>query len=170
MSPVIGSTLVDDLSAGCDIWNIDETGFRIGMGGDRWITTLDPDRTRFTSSPTDRTSVTSVEPVDVTGDAIPPMFIHVGRLIFASWVTNDLEDDTLLTISDNGFTNDLLSLRWLQHFEEFTAKRASGAWQLLLLDGQICHLSKQISITAAPTKSYLTACHPIRPISSSRST
>ena len=72
------------------------------------------------------------------------MIILPGKLIFASWVTNDLEDDTLLATSDNGFTNDVLSLRWLQYFEEITAKRASGVWRLLFLDGQTCHLSNQL--------------------------
>ena len=112
--------------------------------------TLDPDRTRFIPSQTDKTSVTCVGAVNVTGDAIPPMVILPGKLIIASWVTNDLEDDTLLATSDNGFANDVLSLRWLQYFKEITVRRASGAWQLFLLDGQICYLFKRMPSRTSP--------------------
>jgi len=42
-----------------DIYNFDETGFRIGIGRDQWIITLDPDRQSYLASSSNRELVTS---------------------------------------------------------------------------------------------------------------
>ena len=35
----------------------------------------------------------------------------------------NIEDDTLAIISDTGYSDDVLCLQWIKHFERFTTKR-----------------------------------------------
>ena len=65
-----------------DCWNFDETGFRIGCGGNQIVITLgarhkpNKDRKSFTiASETNRDYLTSVEAISAAGDVIPPMLI-----------------------------------------------------------------------------------------------
>ena len=49
-----------------------------------------------------------------------------------------------ITVSDSGYNDTLLCLRWMQEvFEPETARRMTspGAWRMLVLDGHECHLS-----------------------------
>ncbi len=58
-----------------DIWNFDETGFRIGIGKDQWIITYDPNRRHFMAALDNRESMTAIEAVNVAGDVIDPILI-----------------------------------------------------------------------------------------------
>ena len=122
---------------------MDEIGFRIGIGGDAWIMTLDPTRTPYIPSKTERDSITCVEAVNAEGDQIPPMVILPGNRMYESWVTNDLEDGVLLAINENAYMNDVLALSWLKHFDGMTAKRQKGTYRMLLLDNHTTHTTKQ---------------------------
>jgi hypothetical protein len=46
----------------------------------------------------------------------------------------DLPDDYLINVSVTSYSNDKLTLDWLQHFNRITEKRTKGAWCLLLVD------------------------------------
>ena len=59
------------------------------------------------------------------------------------WYTTGIDDDTLLAVSDTGYTNDMLSLEWLKHFERFSAQRQHGLYRLLLLDGYGSHCTRE---------------------------
>jgi hypothetical protein len=58
-----------------DLWNFDESGFRIGIGDDQYIITFHPDLKTFVGSSTNRESVTVTETVSAAGQAIPPFAI-----------------------------------------------------------------------------------------------
>ena len=49
--------------------------------------------------------------------------ITVSGAIYQEWwfATIDIDDDTLLAVSDTGCSNDMLSLGWPKHFEQLTA-------------------------------------------------
>ena len=59
------------------------------------------------------------------------------------WSTTDIEGDTLIAVSDTGYSNDVLCFEWIKHFERFTAKRRHRKWRLLLLDGYGSHCTKE---------------------------
>ena len=60
------------------------------------------------------------------------------------WYTSTkIPDDTLIALSDTGYSNDDISLGWLAHFGRFTSRRKTGAYRLLLLDGYGSHCTKQ---------------------------
>ena len=117
------------------MWNVDEVGFRVGVGGNQWVLTLNPHKTAYIPSKTSRHSVTCVEAVNAGGDSISPMIIFPCHRMFESWFHNDLPNDSLLAVSETGYTDDGLALQWLKHFDRATKARQVGSHRLLILDG-----------------------------------
>ena len=56
--------------------------------------------------------------------------------------TTDAEGDTLIAVSDTGYSSDVLCFECIKHFERFTAKRRHSKWRLLL-DGYGSHCTKE---------------------------
>jgi len=84
------------------------------------------------------------EAISGDGTVLPPMVILSGVLNQRRWYTStNIPDDTLIALSDTGYSNDDISLGWLAHFERFTSRRKTGAYRLLLLDGYGSHCTKQ---------------------------
>ncbi|KAM4066053.1 DDE superfamily endonuclease [Hirsutella rhossiliensis] len=85
-----------------DIWNMDETGFRIGVGKDQLI-------------------------------------MHM-----ASWYQiPELDPDTVIRPTPTGYSNDVISLEWLQHFDKHSEKSSRSSKRLLILDGHGSHHTRQ---------------------------
>lgn len=127
-----------------DQYNFDETGFRIGIGRDQWIITRDPNRQAYLASSTNRELVSVCETISADGVVLPPMLIVPGVIHQEPWyVATSIPDDYLIATSDTGYNNDDLTIKWLAHFERFSAKRQVGAHRLLLLDGFGSHCTKQ---------------------------
>jgi len=87
--------------------------------------------------------VTVGETISGDGEVLPPLVILPGQLHLEGWINNDLADDVLMAVSESGYTNDEISLAWLKHFDQFSARRQAGAWRLLLLDGYGSHATKE---------------------------
>jgi hypothetical protein len=123
-----------------DIWNVNETGFMIGIGKDQWVLTLDPDRPCHLGSSTNRELVTVIEAVSGDGIVIPPMVILPGKVHQEHWYTKTgLEDNYLIVVSESGYSNDHVALCWLAHFQKFTKSSCPGAYRMLILDGHASH-------------------------------
>jgi hypothetical protein len=54
------------------------------------------------------------------------MVIMAGCMMKEKHFINDLDDDILLAVSEIGYTNDLLSFKWLKHFNSQTEAKALG--------------------------------------------
>jgi len=70
---------------------------------------------------------------------IVPGFIHEE----AWYTTTSVPYDYLLGTSESGYNSDGLAMKWLVHLERFSAKRQTGSYRLLLLDGFRSHTTKQ---------------------------
>src|SRR2546421_1481481 len=125
-----------------DVWNFDETGFRIGIGKDQWIITFDPYRRHFLASPDDRTSLTMVEAVSGACDVLPPLVILEGSSFLERYFP-DLPDNYLVAMSDTGYINDEVGLEWAKHFLHYSARSQKGAVRMLLFDGFDSHCTKE---------------------------
>jgi hypothetical protein len=125
-----------------DIWNFDETGFRIGIGKDQWIITYEPNRRHFMAAPDNRESMTAVESVNAIGDVIAPMLVIQGSQFLARYFT-DLPDRYCIAMNDTGYTNDEICLDWVKHWEKESRTIQKGVWRLLLFDGFDSHLTKE---------------------------
>ena len=58
-----------------DAYNIDETGFRIGVGGSQWIITIDHQKAYLSPSESNRDYITSVETISANSKVLPPLLI-----------------------------------------------------------------------------------------------
>lgn len=95
-----------------DIWNMDEIGFRVGIGGQQWVLTFQPSKEARIGSNTNRESITCIEAVSAAGESISPLIIMTGVVHSEAWAENDLPADTLIATSESGYTNELIALRW----------------------------------------------------------
>ena len=125
-----------------DVWNVDETGFRIGCGRAQMVITMDPKKPLRMTDPDNRDYITTVECISSGGEVIPPLIIISGVQILHKWCQeNDLHDDILIGTSDSGYSNDDLAMDWLNHFIEHTSSKRQGAWLLLIIDGFGSHMT-----------------------------
>ena len=118
-----------------DIWNMDETGFRIGCGIAHCIITLDKSKPLRFVDPDNRDYITSVEAISAGGRSMPPFVILKGAHILQKWASNDLPNETVLAVSPTGYSNDRLAYDWLLHFDTYSCRGQRGEWRALILDG-----------------------------------
>ncbi|KAF2184555.1 CENP-B protein [Zopfia rhizophila CBS 207.26] len=116
-----------------DMWNMDETGCRIGVAKNQYVYTRHGKQI-FIPHSNNRELISLVECCSANGDIIEPMIIIKASTILEKWVI-DLPDDYLINVSDSGYSNDETSLDWIKHFNRMTRHRTQGTWRLLLLDG-----------------------------------
>ncbi|KFY20161.1 hypothetical protein V493_07734, partial [Pseudogymnoascus sp. VKM F-4281 (FW-2241)] len=131
------------------IWNMDETGFRIGIPGGERVIVPRTAKELYTPSPENRLSVTVLETVSAVGGSIPPVLVLPGKIHMDSWYHENLLGTELFLLSDTGFSNSQLALRWLQHFVRHTAPHTAEVPKLLLLDSHVSHTSYEFIIIAA---------------------
>jgi len=127
-----------------DIYNFDETGFCISIGHDQWIITRDPTCPVYLGSMTNRELVTVCETIRGDGAVLPPMIIVPGVIHQQHWYTaTSIPDNYLLATSESSYNNDELTIKWIGHFQRFSAERQSGEYRLFLLDGFGSHCTKE---------------------------
>jgi hypothetical protein len=144
-----------------DIHNFDETGFQMGVIGSMKVVTGSERRTRPTLvQPGDREWVTVIQSICAAGYAIPPFIIYKGRVHISAWYEEtNIPYDWKLSVSDNGWTNNVLGLKWLKHFDAHTKSRQKGSYRLLILDGHESHLNQDFKDYCLENK-ILTLCMP----------
>jgi DDE superfamily endonuclease len=123
-----------------DISNVDETGFRVGVGRRHKVIGKDQSKKIYMPDADNRQHVTVVECVQADGSIIPPMVIIPGKRHLERMFPDGLQDDVLMAVSDTGYNNDDLSLAWLHHYDQHTKNRRQGFWRLLIFDGFGSHL------------------------------
>ncbi|KAK7178185.1 transposase [Paraphaeosphaeria sporulosa] len=71
-----------------DTYKMDETGFRIGVGGSQWIVTMEVNRPQVSASDTSRDYITSIKAISSDGDVFDPMLSVQGVNHLHQWYTN----------------------------------------------------------------------------------
>lgn len=140
-----------------DIYNLDETGFAMGLiATAKVVTRADLYGQRSALQPGGREWVTSIECINALGWALPPCLIFKGKVFLQSWFEDPaLPHDWQIEISQNGWTTDEIGLQWLQKlFIPSTTSRTKGRYRLLILDGHGSHLTPQFDQTCC----YRTRC------------
>jgi hypothetical protein len=125
-----------------DVWNFDETGFRIGWLGKTKVVISRANRKKrvrrtvlacirvihitelianiniqvATPNPRNRKSVTSVECISATGRWIPSMIVAQGKVVLEGYAQNDLDGEAILGFSDTGLATPALIQAWLRKF------------------------------------------------------
>jgi hypothetical protein len=98
-----------------DVYNFDETGFQIGVGGSVKVVTASERRLKpLRVQPGDREWATLIAGINTMGWSIPPFFIFKAKNHNQAWYHNPKE--WRIGVSENGWTTNELGLAWLQHF------------------------------------------------------
>lgn len=127
-----------------DIYNMDETRFQIGVISTAKVICGSEIRESHAKAlqPGNREWVTTIEAINTAGWIIPPQIIFSGKYHQSKWYSA-IPSDYLLSVSENGWTNNNLGFDWLQHFEKHTASRTIGRYRLLILDGHSSHATSE---------------------------
>jgi hypothetical protein len=111
-----------------DIWNLDETGFRVSIGGSQWIVTFSPQATKYLASGEDRESITSVNAISATSNVIPPILLVAGKSVLHKWVCDkdgksSIPNGYCIGFTEHGIMTLERMLNYMVHFNRFTAKQ-----------------------------------------------
>jgi hypothetical protein len=130
-----------------DIWNMDETGLRVGVGRGQWVVVpAGQEQGRFKNligSHGDTEHISVVECISASGTVIAPLIIIKGAVIQARWFADLRDGDIAIGVSESGYSNDILSFQWLQHWDRLSKKSQQGEYRLLIMDGYESHLTIQ---------------------------
>lgn len=77
-------------------------------------------KSAYTADPQNCESVTVIETISADGMANHPMVIMQGAVFKEKLFNYNLSDETLLAMSETGFTNDRLALDYIRHFDKHT--------------------------------------------------
>ena len=93
-----------------DIWNMDETGFQIGVGKDQLIVTKRK-KAHYFGIPENQESATAIEAISAGGRFTPAFLILSSQLHMSQWYQQrELEGDTVIATSSAGYSNNELGL------------------------------------------------------------
>lgn len=76
-----------------------------------YVVVISPDKKFYSGCPDNRESATSIEAINAAGDHIPPIIIMSGINIYLKWFVNDLHEETQITTSESGYSDDWISLQ-----------------------------------------------------------
>lgn len=125
-----------------DIWNMDETGFQIGVGSNQLVVTK-RNRRHHLPLHENRERCTSVEAICADGSYIPAFLIPTGIVHKSTWYSEavGLDPRTAIQPTPTGYSNDDVALNWIHHFNRHA--RSKGVWRLLLMDRFGPHHTKE---------------------------
>ncbi len=84
---------------------------------------MDHGKPLLLTDPDNREYLTSVETISGGRLSIPSMLILSGIVILEKWAQeNDLDGNIPLATSLKGYSNDVLAIRWLVHFERYSRR------------------------------------------------
>jgi hypothetical protein len=96
---------------------MDETGCRIGCLGGRVVITHSSSRVVYLANPEVRDWITAIETISANGKTIPPMLILSGSIMLEKHFDNDLDDNTLFGITHSGYSNAIIGIEYIKHFD-----------------------------------------------------
>jgi hypothetical protein len=101
-----------------NIYNFDETGFRIGQGKNQKVVSSRGNSKNNTGGPAE--NLTGIECVSATGWVMPPWFLVKGQYHMENWFAENLPDNYTICPTPNGWTDEVIGFAWVQVFHEFT--------------------------------------------------
>jgi hypothetical protein len=109
-----------------DIWNIDETGFMVGMLKKCVVMVLREIKKCYTRNPNNKELITCVECISAAGEFIPSMIIIKGKKLHYRNFTNAAKEghdkDTSWCNTKSGYIDSEKSLLWLNHFDRMSRR------------------------------------------------
>jgi len=101
-----------------DIYNVDQSGFRIGCGKPYKVVVIAGEYVRaYIPDPGNRESMTLTETICGDFTKIEPQVIMAATTVLEKHVLPELHGQVLLCTSPTGYSNCDLALEWLKHFD-----------------------------------------------------
>jgi hypothetical protein len=126
-------------------WNMNESDFRVSCETSHWVMILDSKQSMLITDSDNRDYITIAKCISETDDSITSFLILKRINILIKWtLKNDLNDDIVLTTSDNDYSNDVLTFEWLKHFDVHSKKVQKEAHRLLILNEYESHFTYEI--------------------------
>jgi hypothetical protein len=94
-----------------DIYNMDETGFRIGIGQCYKVIIRSSNHRQYLTDPDNRDYITSIESISAEGVSIASMLVLKAANIQERWVVESLSNSIALSYSSTGYSNDSINLK-----------------------------------------------------------
>ena len=104
-----------------DIYNMDETGFRIGEGKAQKVVSASP--ISFTANGGHSESITGIECIAADGWKMPPWFLVKGQYHQESWYIDEMPDNWTIKPTQKGYSSHATALEWLDSFINATNHR-----------------------------------------------
>jgi len=126
-----------------DIYNMDETGFSIGVVQRSYVVVNKDTKTRYQAQPGRQEWTSVVECICADGSAILPFIILKGEKVMSSWIPpSALDLRWHFGASQKGWTSNALGFEWLTRvFDPATQPSDSTKTRLLICDGHDSHIS-----------------------------
>jgi ribose/xylose/arabinose/galactoside ABC-type transport system permease subunit len=70
----------------------------------------------YVGIPENRILITVIKYICTNRTAIPPVIIVLGTMIIGGWFYLKITGHKVLTVSDSGYTNKGIYIKWLDHF------------------------------------------------------
>ncbi|RPA90056.1 hypothetical protein L873DRAFT_1795731 [Choiromyces venosus 120613-1] len=122
------------------IYNIDESGVQIGCPTGEIIVVPTEVKELYTASLENWKSLIIIEVICADGTPpSPPVIICPGEKIMESWIHKNLTGAEVITVSPTGYTNENITLAWLDHIIKHIEAGPDKHWHMLLVDGHITH-------------------------------
>jgi hypothetical protein len=99
-----------------DVWNIDETGFHISVLNGKIIIIYLNIKAVYLVDSNNRELLTVIETISASGKAIILFLILKGEILLEEYFNNNLNTESVFTISSTGYINNILSLKYIKHF------------------------------------------------------
>ncbi|KAJ6038846.1 uncharacterized protein N7446_012658 [Penicillium canescens] len=104
-----------------DIYNMDETGFRIGEGKAQKVVSASP--ISFTATGGHSESITAIECIAADDWKTPPWFLVKAQYHQECWYIDEMPDDWTIKPTPKGYSSYTTALEWLDSFIEATNHR-----------------------------------------------
>ncbi|PQE27005.1 transposase protein [Rutstroemia sp. NJR-2017a BVV2] len=143
-----------------NLYNINETNVRLAcLIGQEVIVPAEIAEV-YEETPENRRSITVMETICANGTTIHPMVIISGKQHMKSWweLRQPDEGEESYALSESGFTNDQLTMKWFKHFlvqigREVQLEDTSVLpWKMVLLDNHGSHLQEELILLASRHK------------------
>jgi hypothetical protein len=124
-----------------DTYNFNKSGFMMGVISTGAVVIGSERRGRPKTVQQGGQEWTSIiQGVNAKGWAILLFIIFFGKHYLPAWYKElSIPNNWIISVSENGWTNNKLDLKWIQHFNEHTKERTVSSCYLLVLDGHKSH-------------------------------
>ena len=141
---IIGKELASPAILDENVYNMDETGVRLGNLGSLKVLVSRDELQNYRGAGSQRTLITAVECISATGRCLDPLVIWPAKSHRSNWTTHPTPG-WHFACSETGYTNNVINLYWMQHvFDPQTKPTANGKRRILINDGQLSHESLDV--------------------------